>query len=399
MIFNKIRTIFTLLAISFSTMLSAQVVKEITVSQKESYTDHLSLKKDTRDMDLMVKFGFNEEANTLTVSLISYRCLFVFWERVRFKPTFRCRKLRPKMLPYVAQFEPGDRFRISKALKKSLPRPRRKYVFNRWNTYDGLQPVPQDYKLVNDYISQTFGIMDKRNQVSFTLRDVFVMEHTDYNDYELMFGKDINTQYQITIQRDPCFGKDEQLKGAQDAEKSIATAYASFKQKYGSGKVYSDESLKLFHEMQDVLMGQFARQDITSPCPDIQQAWDSYNLYTDSIRQMTCKVVYLPSTNKSGTGMSGQGNAANLMASEPEAAPTGILPRSVLQKARQIDQMVARWLNSTDSMERRAIIMQCGDIIKRCNEEISTQGVVTPEQKQAVDVFRKAVRYYYNICK
>ena len=34
MIFNKIRTIFTLLAISFSTMLSAQVVKEIAVSQK-----------------------------------------------------------------------------------------------------------------------------------------------------------------------------------------------------------------------------------------------------------------------------------------------------------------------------------------------------------------------------
>ena len=56
-------------------------------------------------------------------------------------------------------------------------------------------------------------------------------------------------------------------------------------------------------------------------------------------------------------------------------------------------------LNSTDNMERRAIIMQCGDIIKRCNEEIATQGVVTPEQKQAVDVFRKAVRYYYNICK
>ena len=53
MIFNETRTIFTLLAISFSTMLSAQVVKEIAVSQKETYTDHLSLKKDTRDMDLM----------------------------------------------------------------------------------------------------------------------------------------------------------------------------------------------------------------------------------------------------------------------------------------------------------------------------------------------------------
>ena len=87
MIFNKIRTISLLLAISFSTMLSAQVVKEIAVSQKESYTDHLSLKKDTRDMDLMVKFVFNEEANTLTVSLISYRCLFVFFGSASPKPS------------------------------------------------------------------------------------------------------------------------------------------------------------------------------------------------------------------------------------------------------------------------------------------------------------------------
>ena len=56
----------------------AQIVKTITVAQGKSYTDHISLKPDSKDMDLMVKFVFSEDANTLTVTLISYRSLCGF---------------------------------------------------------------------------------------------------------------------------------------------------------------------------------------------------------------------------------------------------------------------------------------------------------------------------------
>ena len=380
MTINMIKNMFLILTISLSTPLSAQVVKEITVSQVESFTDHLSLKEDSRDMDLMVKFVFDENANTLTVSLISYRTLFVFWDQIRYKPAFKRRTLRPKMLPYVAQCDPNDRFKVSKVFKWSIPRPRKKYVFNRWNTYEGLQPTPQEYQIVNDYICQTFDIVNKRNQVSLTLRDVFVMEHTAENVYEIFFGKDLYTQYQITIQRNPCFGKEEQLQSAQDAEKGIATAYDSFYKKYGSKKVSNEESMKMFLEMQDILTEQYPHQDIQSDCPDIQASWDNYNQYADSIRQMTCTVISQPTGTVDGSLI-------------------GILPKNILLKARQIDQMVARWMNSTDAMERRDLIMQCESLIKDCNEEISAQGASTPEQKQAVSVFQKAVRYYNNICK
>ncbi len=374
------KTSLLLAALTVSSLLSAQMVKEITVSQENSYTDHISLKEDSRDMDLMVKFVFNEEANTLTVSLISYRSLFVFWDQVRYKPTFRCRTLRPKMLPYVVESDPDDRFRVSKVFKWSIPKPRKKYVFNRWNSYEGLQPTPQDYKIMNDYINQTFDILNKRDQVSVTLRDVFVMEHTDVRDYEIFFGKDLYTQYQVTIERDPCFGKDDDIKSAQDAEKSIAAAYASFNDKYGSGKVTSNESLQLFLEMQDLLIKQYPRKETQSDCPDIQAAYDSYNQYVESISRMRCVVV-----------TAAPAGAANGLA--------GILPKTLLLKARQIDQIVARWMNSRDIMERRDLVKQGDKLAKEGEADISSQGAYTTEQKQAVNVFREAVRYFNKTCK
>lgn len=69
------------------------------MAQGKSYTDHISLKPDSKDMDLMVKFVFSEDKNTLTVTLISYRSLFVFWDNVHFYPLIKGRKLRPAQLP------------------------------------------------------------------------------------------------------------------------------------------------------------------------------------------------------------------------------------------------------------------------------------------------------------
>ena len=41
-------------------VVSAETVKDITVSGKEPFTDHLSLASDSKDMDVMVKFVFDE---------------------------------------------------------------------------------------------------------------------------------------------------------------------------------------------------------------------------------------------------------------------------------------------------------------------------------------------------
>ena len=153
--------LLTLLAAAPVWTLGAQNVKSIAVGQGASYTDHISLAEDSRDMDVLLKFVFDEQKNSLTVSALSYRSLFVFRDATRYKSVVHGRRLNPEHLPYVAEADKGTRFYISKSLKKSLPRPHRKYVFNSWIEYDGMQPAQSEYKMVNDYIEQEFQILSR----------------------------------------------------------------------------------------------------------------------------------------------------------------------------------------------------------------------------------------------
>lgn len=362
---------------------SAQTIRAVTVSQKESFTDHISMEEDATDKDVMVKFVFDEAANTLTVSLISYRSLFVFREAVRYKPLIKGRTIRPDQLPYMVTFDPKETYKLSKLFKSTVPRPRKEFFFKRWIEYEGLQPVPQDYSMVNDYITQTFDILNKRSQVSVTLRDILLMDDVsksaDKKRYEIPFGRDMYREYQISIQRDPCFGLSEDLAIAKNALESISKGYASIKEKYGSGKVASKASLSVFQEMKDLLIKQFPHKDMQSPCPDIQQTWDEYNQIVSSISSMTCEV-----TSSSGNAIAGG---------------EGVSAKLLLNKARQIDAFVSRWLMSNDIIERRDIIQQCESTIQSVNAAVKEQGVRTTEQQQALNVFREAVRYYQSKCR
>ena len=359
----------------------AQTVRTITVAQGKSYTDHISLKPDSKDMDLMVKFVFSEDKNTLTVTLISYRSLFVFWDNVHFYPLIKGRKLRPAQLPYKVDFNPADKYRITKLVKASIPQPHKLFSFKRWIDYDGLQPTPTEYKLENDFIAQTFDIQNKRTQVNVTLHDVFLMDKTEkkkYNRYDIPFGRDLNQQYQITIERNPCFGLDAEVEAAKKALEGVQTSFASMKKKYGSGQVASQESKKIFEDMKATVQNQFQKKDVQSPCPDIQGAWEQYNQYIDSIAAMKCEVV----------GVGGIGGPA---VSQDDL-------KVLVVKARQIDQIVSRWLVSTDPIERQDLINDAQNNIKSGNELLGGRSGVTAEQKRAVSLFRAAERYFNRTC-
>ena len=361
--------------------LSAQTVKHIAVSQEESYTDHISLEGDVTDKDIMVKFVFDEAANQLTVSLISHRMIFVFREDVRFKPLIKGRKIRPDMLPYVVTYDPSEQYRISKLFKATVPKPRKQYVFHRWIDYEGLQPAPQEYAMVNDYISQTFDILKKRNSVIVRIRDVMLMndvsKHLNKRRFEIPFGRDLYTEYQVDIRRNPCFGMDEDIASAKAVLEGVRKSYRNLNKRFGNGTVDSQESLTAFENLKEQLAEQYPHKDIQSPCSDLQQIWDTYNTYTDSISRINCKVVSAGVTRIAGDGVSA---------------------RLLLTKARQIDAAVARYLLSTDPIERRDIIFQTENTIKTVHQSISSQGVYTTEQRQAVQVFREAERYFRNNC-
>ena len=379
----KVSIIFVLISWLWLCGIHAQTVRTISVGQGASYTDHLSLKEDVKDMDLMVKFVFNEEANNLTVTLISYRTLFVFWDNVHFKPLIKGRKLRPDQLPYVVEYNPKDKFKVSKLFKASIPKPTKEFFFNRWIDYEGLQPAPQDYKMVNDFISQTFDIQNKRDLVTIRLRDVFLMDKIEkkkYNLYNIPLGRDLNLEYKITIMRNPCFGLDDELASAKTALEGITTNYATLSKRFGNRLVPTQETKTLLDGLKATIQDQFPPKSVDSPCKDIQETWNKYNLYVDSIAALKCEVESVESTVAASS-----------------FSPDGL--KILMAKSRQIDIIVSRWLMSKDPIECRDLISQGRRIIDEVNAMIGKRTGNTAEQQKAVATFRAAERYFNSTCK
>lgn len=368
------------MAVLTSAALQAQTVKSVSVSNEASYTDHISLSEDSRDMDIMVKLVFDEQKNSLTVSVLSYRSLFVFREASRYHSVVKGGALRPDLLPYVAEAEPKAKFVLSKALKKSIHK-KKKYVFNRWVEYDGLQPAPTAYKMVNDYIEQVFEIQGQRGVATLTLRDIFLLEPSKKNPklFTLMQGRDLNLKYQIQILRNPCFGLDDELAATAKVCTDAKTAWDGFKKNYGSGEVPTAEALNTFNQTKAVLLTQFPHKKDRTSCPDLLQYIGQYNNYVDSIANLTCKV------------------------SAPEEVWDDGKPldtKLIYSQARQIDKSVARYLVSKDELERSDILEQCGDIISDVSGMIQRyKAPLTAEEAEAVRVYRQAEQYYRKTCK
>ena len=376
------RLLLLLTASCLTAALGAQTVKTVTVSNTASYTDHISLAEDSRDMDVMVKFVFNEENNTLTVSLLSYRSLFVFREATRYSAAVRCGKLHPELLPFLAEAEEGSRFTLSRGLKRAIPESnKRAHVFNRWIDYEGMQPAPMEYKMVNDYIEQTFDILQKRTHVSVTLGDVYLLEPRPNraDRYELLLGRNLDTRYQIEILRNPCFGLDEEIATAQTMLDEIRAAFAPFRKNYGSGEVASDEMLKIFEQTRALLLTQFPVRKNETECQDLKQLTDAYNQVVDSIATATCRIK------------------------PPEANPAldggkSLDVKMLYAMARQLDNSVARWLVSNDEIERKDLVTQCRRITEEVDAILAHKRPETPEEQQAVRVFRQAEQYFKKVC-
>ena len=370
-------------------MMFGKNVKPITVANGQPFTDHIALAKDATDKDIMVKFQFNENANTLTVSVISYRTLFVFWDDTRYKNVIRRRWLRTDQLPYIATSEEGQRFRLSKTLNKQLPKPRKAYVFRKWMTYEGLQPQEKEIKMVNSFIEQVFDIQNKRDSVVVSLHDVMLLDLVKQkgvkSEYSISTGNDLDTEYQVTIQRDPCFGLEKETETAQKALEAVTKSYKSLKRRYGKGIVGSAENQKAFNELKATLTAQYQHNNDSSACPAIQECIDQYNLIADSLAAMQVRVESLADMAASATAkvLGGKGNETN--------------GKLVLTNARQIDKKVARWLVSRDATERADIIQECMGIIKDTKIIIST--LPQSEWSENIKIFRHAETFFNKTCR
>jgi hypothetical protein len=137
---------------------------------------------------------------------------------------------------------------------------------------------------------------------------------------------------------------------------------------------------KVFDDMKSTLLDQFKPKDIVSPCPDIQEAWDDYNNYIDSISSIKC-IVQDPV--EVGTG--------------GDYTPESL--KILVSKAREIDKMVSRWLVSSDPIEKNDLVKRCNDIIEEVNTVYGKHPGRTAEQQQSIAIFRAAERYFKKTCK
>ncbi len=358
-----------------------QTVKNISVSADTSHTDHIALKKDSKDTDIMVKFAFDEANEQLTVSLISYRRLFVFRDDTRYKQVIKGKKLRPDLFPYVTNAEKGQQFRLSCDLRKSIPKPKKAYVFRRWISYDGLIPVDGEVKMVNDFIEQKFDIKNKQELVRVRLRDVYLMDQDERktNRYWVTYGKDLDTEYQVTLRRDPCFGKAEDITVALTALNNLRKGFSPFYNRYKSGKVSSDDMLSFFKKGKEELLLQFPAHVIDTQCEILRSTWERYNQTVDSLAQMHCTVE----APKSAIDKVVQG---------------GIEPSFLLSRTRKLDMLVSQWLLTNVAVERADLKSMGADLIKSVHNAVKQQGVISKEQQDAYNLFKTAERYFYATC-
>ena len=356
----------------------AQNAKDIRISQERSFTDHIALKQDSRDMDLIAKFVFNEMENTLSVSLMSYRNLFVFQDDMRYKQVIRRSKIRPDRFPYVVEYDAEAKYKVTKEFKELIPGSKKKHVFRRWIAYEGLQPQPTDYKMLNDYIEQKFDILNKDTLVTVSLKDVLVMEASPDKKkrFDFLYFTDLNREYKVHIVRNPCLGLDEDIATLQATADNIRTSYETLKERYVAQETNEPEALALLAEMQGMLSEQFPPKKQESSCPDMRRYTEAYNCYVDSIQRLASfKFAF-------------EGKI--------DALPTDA--EHILGVARIIDNNVASWLVSLDVVEKEDLKARSQKLIDEMHEMIDGEWEVTEEQAIAISVFRKAENYFKKTC-
>lgn len=354
----------------------ANPTRTIRIANNQPYTDHIALKSDLRDMDIMVKFRFDEPNNSLVVSLVSYRNLLMLQTDTRYKQAISWNKFRPERLPYVIQSDGQTTYKVTGNFKKEIPGCRSKHIIRKGLSYQGLQLQVSDQKVMNDYLEYRFDILNKDTLVSISLGDIMVLEpsakHTDRVD--LIFYSSLNRQYDIYIDRNACLGRDEDIAAAQTALQNITQNYQALQESFAAG-VGNGVTDSMLYNLKKVVQEQFAPKNNSEECSTLQQLNTQYNQYVDSLAQL-----HLPDPSLT-------------------VIPLNMSKEYILQLSRTIDQNVSTWLLTTDAVKKQDLVLATQKLVAEINDALQGNVILTQEQREAIVLFRKAERYFNTICQ
>lgn len=368
----------------------AQQTKSIVVEEGMPYEETLTIPFDEKGVELKIGIAFDEHTNELLLKVSGSRPLFVFQEdayRNRVFTGFFSRKhLRPERLSYSVLIPPRTNFYLTKKVIKRFGKPRGKHLFNRWveGVSASLTPLPLvgdgqsgKYALLNDTLVMRFAVAEGTTEAAFTLRNLYVLTETGKPTkpkYRFEWDQDLATTYTIALRRDPCLRLEAEKDSMKVRVETIQQAYGRLLKTAPSGIADSPEEVGVFNQHKQYLLSQFLPVTDSTACGDLQQLYREYNHQLELIDQAVC--VYSASTDsliQRGRGMS---------------------PDVLLAAARRLDNLVALASVTKDPVEIRDLVAQGREIMSTMQVTLQEKGVRTPEQRNALAIFRRAEDYF-----
>ena len=376
-----------------------QQVKEAAVADGNLFEDIVNIPFDDKGLDLTVHMTFDEVNNELTLSLVGSRQLFVFQQDTQRKKAFTGfwsrRTLRPERLGYATLTEPKTKYKLTSAVVKSFSKPRKKHLFNKWLTSvsSNLTPVEASVtQLTPDSIVQKFLVAPTATKVSFTLRNILVLDPKEEMaaaeekrnkgktlHHRFVLDNDLSTIYNVTIRRDPCLFMQPAIDSVNTKIADIRGAYHRLRKSCATGKATSQTEVNIFNQHRQFLLSQYIPIADSTHCGNLMKAYTAYNNYVDSIANAPC--IYI-SIDNSPSALS---------------SSIGVSAETMLSAAKRLDDIVATIMVSQDATEIRDLRNLGRDIMRIVNANVSSKGLRNVEQRKAFSVFRKAEEYFLSV--
>lgn len=389
--------------------------KTAVVSEENPYREKLQFPFDDKGLDLNVALSFNETDNILTLCVSGSRQLMVFrqdtyYGKVFSKSMMGQRTLDPKKLPYPVLIQPNLKITLSNNVWKSFRKKRVQHLFNNWLV--GVSPeleaitpstTTQDTPeatLIVDSIVQRFKVDPKATKASFTLRNFLVADKDGLPtlpspiqlkrekqsaaslNYQIVYENDLNLTFNVKLQRNPCFGQDSLIALFDKRVSEIKKAYENLHEACPTGIVNSEQERGVFNQHRKFLQSQFPCMADSSACTTLQDAYNRYNAYVDSIKNAPC--VYVKPQQEQGKDADGVPNI-------------GVRASYILECAHRLDNIVSQIMVSRDAVQIHDLIDSGNSIVVIVTKAVHDKGLINAEQKSAYEVFQKARSYFRSV--
>jgi len=374
----------------------AQNVKEVTVSSSTSFDEPIEIACDEKGLTMNVRMYYDEDNDILSLSLVPNRPVIFYRQDVIYKGVFSSgRKMKTERFPYPVQVAPASKIKLQKTVYKQYPKKRKNHIYNRWigNVSSGmteLNPIITEAGeavplITADSLFLRFKVDASLTKATFKIRnvqtvDLISKQKNGKTKYSISGEADLNTTFNITLQRDPCHGMSALLAAVSNRINEISKAYHNLLQACPDGVALSDEECAIFNEHRKFLEAQFPVLNIDTDCPDVRSACETYNSFIDSIQNAPCNV--LPPTD-----------AVNDLFAEEGRVSTDVL----VNASRSLNSLALRMLVVVDNVEQRDLYYQGEQLIEEIQNLVKHNGVSGEDRERALKLLSEAVDFWHRI--